>query len=144
MSKRTARVIVGLVAGSWMFAGAFLCRLPAAYAAGNDSPGKQMYLKYCSACHGESGKGDGVVSGFLQPKPTDLTQIAKKKGGEFPFMMVAEDIDGTNPVKAHGDPAMPVWGEVFRTDVSAPIARQAQIRGRIMLITDYVRSIQVK
>jgi len=107
-------------------------------------PGKAMYRKYCAACHGETGKGDGVVSGFMQPKPTDLTQIAKKNGGQFPFMTVAEDIDGTNTIRAHGDPSMPVWGEVFRSDLPSSMARQSEIRGRIMLITEHVRSIQAK
>jgi mono/diheme cytochrome c family protein len=100
-------------------------------------------LKYCSACHGDSGKGDGVVSGFLQPRPTDLTQIAKKAGGTFPFLRVMQEIDGTKPVRAHGDSAMPVWGESFRRDVPEEVlGRQLQVRGRLMLITEYLESIQ--
>ena len=124
--------------------GALACATSVAGGAETDPPAKALYLKYCAACHGASGKGDGVVSGFMQPKPPDLTLIAKKNGGEFPFMTVAEDIDGTSAVRAHGDPAMPVWGEVFRSDLPSSMARQAEIRGRIMLITEYVRSIQVK
>ena len=113
-------------------------------AAEGDSPAKAMYLKYCSACHGSGGKGDGVVSGFLRPKPTDLTQIAKKTKGEFPFMETAQAIDGTRTIRAHGDSDMPVWGELFREESTAPLTRQAEVRGKVMLITDYLRSIQEK
>lgn len=144
MTRRTTGVIVGVAAACCVFMSALPGGAPAAQAAQPDSPGKAMYLKYCAACHGDSGKGDGVVSGFLQPKPTDLTQIAKKHGGDFPFMTIAEDIDGTNAVRAHGDPAMPVWGEVFRQNTVLSMARQAEVRGKVMLITEYIRSIQAK
>jgi mono/diheme cytochrome c family protein len=107
-------------------------------------PARAAYLRYCSACHGETGKGDGVVSGFLRPKPTDLTQVAKQAGGSFPFMQVIESIDGTKTVRAHGDSDMPVWAEVFRMEGSAPIAQQAETRGKALLITEYVSRIQAK
>jgi mono/diheme cytochrome c family protein len=118
------------------------CAGSAATAAETDNPGKAMYLKYCGACHGPGGKGDGVVSGFMRPKPTDLTKIAPK--AEFPFMRVADSIDGTKPVGAHGDAQMPVWGELFRAESAPQLTRQAEVRGKLMLITEYVRSIQEK
>ena len=34
---------------------------------------KTLYATYCSACHGDSGKGDGVAGKALDPKPSDLT-----------------------------------------------------------------------
>lgn len=114
-----------------------------AYAAEAGTPAKAAYLKYCSACHGQSGKGDGVVSGFMRPKPTDLTQIAKKAGGRFPYAQVAAAIDGTTTVRAHGDADMPVWGEMFREE-APPVAPHATARGKVMLITDFVASIQQK
>lgn len=139
-----SRSVVRMIAGAGALISTFACGARAADVAPANPPAKAMYLKYCSACHGESGKGDGVVSGFMQPKPTDLTQIAKKNGGSFPFMAVVESIDGTNTVRAHGDPAMPVWGEVFRADLAASFATQSEVRGRVMLITEYLRSIQAK
>ncbi|HXQ22490.1 MAG TPA: c-type cytochrome [Candidatus Acidoferrales bacterium] len=106
-------------------------------------PAKAAYTKYCGACHGAEGKGDGVVSGFLRPPPTDLTQLAKKAGGKFPFKQTMDAIDGTTSVRAHGDPNMPVWGESFRREV--PDANpQARARGKLMLITQYIESIQQK
>ncbi len=37
--------------------------------------GRTLYGRYCSACHGKKGLGDGrYVATELTPKPTDLTQ----------------------------------------------------------------------
>ena len=113
-----------------------------AHAAGDDSPGRSAYLRYCAACHGSEGKGDGVAGTFMRPKPVDLTQIAKHNGGTFPFARVMTQIDGTQTVRAHGDPDMPVWGEVFRDESTWDAAQRADVRGKLLLLTDYVRSIQ--
>lgn len=107
-------------------------------------PAKQAYLRYCSACHGESGKGDGVVSHLMTPRPTDLTQLAKKNNGEFPFMRVIRIIDGRETMRAHGDPDMPVWGEIFASEVPGAMNKEANIRGKVLLITEYLASIQEK
>jgi hypothetical protein len=34
--------------------------------------GKEMYVQYCSSCHGEDGRGSGAVSAFLKVKVPDL------------------------------------------------------------------------
>ncbi len=107
-------------------------------------PAKQTYLRYCSACHGESGKGDGVVSHLMNPRPADLTQLAKKNNGEFPFMRVIRIIDGRETLRAHGDPDMPVWGEIFASEVPGAMNKEAMIRGKVLLITEYLASIQQK
>ena len=107
-------------------------------------PGRAMYLRYCGACDGPAGKGDGIAGGFMTPKPADLTQIAAKHGGTFPFQAVMAYGDGTNDVRAHGDPAMPVWGETFRAESAWDMGRRVEVQGKLMLITDYVRSIQAK
>ena len=119
-------------------------RAPCAYAAESDNPGKAVYLQYCGACHGPDGKGDGIAGTFMTPKPTDLTQIAKKNGGEFPFQRTLSDVDGRNTVRAHGDPDMPVWGEVFHQQATWDTRRRVEVQGKLMLITDHLRSIQQK
>ena len=81
----------------------------------------------------------------MTPRPADLTQIARRNGGRFPFQRVMEYIDGTTDVRAHGNPSMPVWGEAFRPESSTWDAeRRAALRTEPRLITDYVRSIQSK
>lgn len=115
---------------------------PAAVAGEASHPGRSVYLRYCGACHGPDGKGDGIAGTFMRPKPTDLTTIAARNGGQFPFSQLMNYIDGTSDVRAHGDPDMPVWGQVFRDEATWDAARRAAIRGKLMVITDYVRSIQ--
>lgn len=111
-------------------------------AQGENPQAKEMFERYCATCHGADGTGTGVMSGFLKKKPANLTQLSKKNGGEFPFHRTMQFIDGTQDVRAHGDPDMPVWGEVFKHETAGSPSQQAEIRTKILLITQYVRSIQ--
>jgi mono/diheme cytochrome c family protein len=109
-----------------------------------DALGRETYVRYCGACHGPEGRGDGIAGTFMRPKPVDFTQIAKGNGGEVPFVRVMETMDGRNTVRAHGDPEMPVWGEILSARANAPTERQSEVRGELMAITDYLQSIQEK
>lgn len=40
---------------------------------GNPELGRQLYGRYCISCHGESGKGDGVMASLVQIRPADHT-----------------------------------------------------------------------
>ena len=120
-----------------------VCLMPAALPA-DDSQGKAAYLRYCSACHGPGGKGDGVVAHLMTPKPTDLTTIAKQNKGEFSADQVAKTIDGRTTFRAHGEPNMPVWGEILDEEAAEAGEPPAQIRKKVRLITEYLKSTQVK
>lgn len=66
--------IVVLIALSWA-APAGLVRA-AAQDVGSDAQresGRQLYLKYCSQCHGEKGDGEGYAAPHLRPRPRDFT-----------------------------------------------------------------------
>lgn len=115
-----------------------------ARAADDVASGEAMYRRYCSACHGPSGRGDGVASSTLRPPPTNLTELAKRNGGKFPTMQVMHYVDGTDHVRAHGDPAMPVWGEVFREEAISDMTRRVEVRGKLLQIVAYLESIQVE
>lgn len=130
-----------LVAAS-LAASALLLGAPLARAA--DAQGKELFTRYCGACHGPDGKGNGVLSGVLKDKPADLTLIAQKNGGKFPAQTVMRFIDGTTDVRAHGNPDMPVWGEVFKEQLADSPTQQAEIRTTILEITNYIGSIQQK
>jgi mono/diheme cytochrome c family protein len=121
--------------------------------------GQKLYTQYCASCHGADGKGNGPNAANLTPKPTDLTQLAKRNGGKFPFYETMLSIEGRSPTgqeqdtdlpgiaKAHGDSKMPVWGEVFsREELSkgTSLDLQMQTTGKIMLITEYLQSILAK
>lgn len=71
------------------------------------SLGKREYESNCASCHGQSGKGDGPLSGYLEKKPTDLTQTMKNNNGVFPFSLMTKIIDGRQAIALHGTRDMP-------------------------------------
>lgn len=131
----------GIVVGTLIVMAAALASRSAG---AEEDPGRAAYLKYCSACHGPEGKGDGVVASVLRPPPTNLTLLAKQQGGTFPYQLVKESIDGRKPSAAHGDSAMPVWGQVFSDDSALTHSAPAEVRGKVQLIADYVARIQAR
>jgi mono/diheme cytochrome c family protein len=138
MTKPTGKLLIASCgAALWIASGATVSQA-------EDPANKQMFMRYCGACHGPGGKGDGFIAFALKTTPADLTQIAKKNGGTFPYNQTIQFIDGTKDVRAHGNPDMPVWGEVFKQHTTASPTQQAEIRGKIMMITDYIASIQAK
>jgi mono/diheme cytochrome c family protein len=112
--------------------------------AAHPNPGRDAYLRYCGACHGPEGKGDGIAGTFMRPKPTDLTQLAKKNGGKFPFEATMHAIDGTETPRAHGDPVMPVWGEIFAAEATTTEGARSAARRHVQQITEYLATIQAK
>lgn len=143
-----------LVAGTMMSAAAARADDAAAIA-----QGRTLYGEYCASCHGAAGKGDGADGAKLNPKPSDLTQIAKRNGGKFPFYEVMLQISGRSPtdedqdaslpgsVSAHAGMKMPTWGKIFAQQEGSDgtaLDLQLQTTGKIMLITEYLQSIQAK
>jgi mono/diheme cytochrome c family protein len=108
--------------------------------------GRQLYLKYCASCHGNDARGGGPAGAKLDPKPADLTLIAKRNGGSFPYMRVYGVIDGREPFVAHSasGTAMPIWANVFTQSAAMDINDRSAVEGRIMLLTSYLESIQQK
>jgi mono/diheme cytochrome c family protein len=134
-------VFMGILVGGllWLWAGNSLAQEQEVVSAG-----KNVYNQNCAVCHGREGKGDGVAASMLTVKPADLTQIAKKNGGEFPFWKVYGIIDGRQDVKAHGTRDMPIWGQEFRLQAGTSAGAESQVRGRILELANYLRSIQAQ
>ena len=108
--------------------------------------GGALYQELCAVCHGENGKGDGPAAQALKKAVPDLTLLAAKNGGEFPFEKVEGIITGKNRVVAHGTVDMPIWGRAFeevRLDWSRG-HREAFAQQRIYNITEYLGTIQAK
>jgi mono/diheme cytochrome c family protein len=100
---------------------------------------RALFIKYCAACHGEDGKGGGVVGPTLANRPPDLTRLARDAGGEFPLGRVIRAIDGRDHIRAHGSGDMPVWGEVFAAD---PFNDRLDVRIKVRRLAEHVRRIQ--
>jgi nucleotide-binding universal stress UspA family protein/mono/diheme cytochrome c family protein len=104
--------------------------------------GGEVFRTYCATCHGTSGRGDGPLAGSMRRKPADLTEIAKKNGGEYPSEIVFRTIDGQAPVRGHGGPDMPVWGDAFARSRDGGDA--ATVKERIDSLVEFIRTLQIK
>ena len=87
-------------------------------------------------CHGRAGRGDGPMVAQLRKAPPDLTKYTARNGGVFPAERLRRIIDGRD-VSAHGDPAMPVWGDVFRRTAGDTAARE-----RVDALVTFVEGLQ--
>jgi len=103
--------------------------------------GKRLYISYCGMCHGPDAKGGGPFSPQLKTWPPDLTQLARRNGGVFPSLHVAEVVDGEFDQPAHGSKEMPMWGPVFR---SIAHGREDSAQRRIDNLVKYLESLQQK
>jgi mono/diheme cytochrome c family protein len=65
--------------------------------------GKELFLVYCSVCHGPVGRGDGPVSPKFVPPP-DLTHPSIQRGRSDGYM---QHVIGT------GGAVMPAYGEAL-------------------------------
>jgi mono/diheme cytochrome c family protein len=103
--------------------------------------GPELYEAYCASCHGKDARGDGPAGKALRTAPPDLTRIAERNGGMFPFVRVQRIISGEDQTPtAHGTREMPVWGPLF-SEVSWD---QDLGRVRIYSLAKYLEGIQAK
>ena len=91
----------------------------------NQAEGKNLYATYCSSCHGDKGKGDGLASKSLPIKLADHTDgsIMNQLSDKFLFDIIS---NGGNSVGKSS--MMPGWGSQLN---------EKQIRD----IIAYIRSI---
>jgi nucleotide-binding universal stress UspA family protein/mono/diheme cytochrome c family protein len=106
------------------------------------TPGAAVFQTYCASCHGTSARGDGPLASSMRRKPANLTEIAKRNGGEFPSDLVFRTIDGRQPVRGHGGPDMPVWGDAFTRSREAGDADR--VKAVISSLVQYLESIQLR
>lgn len=104
--------------------------------------GDYLFRTYCAACHGTSARGDGPLADSMRRRPANLTEIAKRNKGVFPAEEMLRVIDGRQPVKGHGGPDMPVWGDVFARSVDG--GDPAIVQARIKALVTFLQGIQTK
>lgn len=90
--------------------------VPAKPAAVNSESGQKLYSRYCAACHGSEGEGDGPAAKYLDPRPRVFTSCTYKlrttKSGELPtdedlYRSIAHGLKGS---------AMPAWKDRLKPD----------------------------
>jgi mono/diheme cytochrome c family protein len=135
-----------LVAASMMAAGLMvapgLVTTARAQTYEQSTPGAEVFRTYCATCHGTSARGDGPLASSMRRKPANLAEIAKRNGGLFPSDLVFRTIDGRQPVRGHGGPDMPVWGDAFSKSREA--GDDARVKAVIESLVGYLESIQMK
>jgi len=110
------------------------------FAAGTS--GSAVYKTYCAVCHGKEARGDGPLAENLRHAPPDLTTLAKRNAGKFDAARVYRMIDGRDPVKGHGGPDMPIWGDAFKR--SSEGYSEKAVKERIAALVDHLNSLQRK
>lgn len=103
--------------------------------------GEEMYNTYCAVCHAKDGKGNGPAAEALKVPPPDLTQLAKKNGGNYPSLKVSAVIRGEQPLPAHGTKDMPVWGSLFW---KMSQGHESEVQQRIANLNKYIEGMQQK
>jgi mono/diheme cytochrome c family protein len=73
----------------------------------NQTDGKNLYTTYCTACHGEKGKGDGVAAKGLPAKPADHSNGAIMSQLSDKYLIEVISKGGSGVGKSA---FMPAWG----------------------------------
>ena len=139
-SKFSGIVVSILAAGVMLAPGLVTTAAAQEYRA--TATGAEVYRTYCASCHGVTARGDGPVASEMIRKPSNLTEMAKRNGGLFPSELVFRTIDGRQPVRGHGGPDMPVWGDVFIRSRDAGDAERA--KAMIQSLVEFLDSIQLR
>lgn len=91
------------------------------------------------------------MAGLITQKVADISILAKRNNGTFPFNRVYEIIDGRAGVKGHGDRDMPIWGNVYNQkaveyhkDFYRAFDAESFVRGRILALVSYIYGLQEK
>lgn len=107
--------------------------------------GKWEYDAHCAACHGLTAKGDGFYAELQRQTPANLTELAKKNNGVYPFARVYSVIDGREETSAHGTRDMPIWGAEYKAtsqQLSPYYDPEAFARAKILALTEYIYRLQ--
>ena len=111
--------------------------------------GKLEFEVHCAICHGMDAKGNGPYVSSLKVAPSDLTLIARNNAGVFPADHIIGVIDGRAQIASHGSRDMPIWGNRYAISAAehfagSPYDQEAYIRGRVLILVDYLSRIQQK
>ena len=103
--------------------------------------GANLYKQLCAACHGNDLKGNGPAPYPFKGVPPDLTTLARRHGGNFPYAYFSEVLRNGVRLPAHGPAEMPIWGTDFKLGSGLS---SAQITQRISDLATYIKSKQAK
>ncbi|MEJ2514045.1 MAG: cytochrome c [Gammaproteobacteria bacterium] len=102
--------------------------------------GREIYVTNCAVCHGRYAEGDGPAMAALDVGAPDLTEIARRRGGYFPYDEIRGIVDGRRDVAEHGGRLMPVWGAEF----TMASGDEDRAWDQIEAVVAYLESVQVE
>lgn len=103
--------------------------------------GRALFSENCAVCHGPGGRGDGVLAPDLPLAPADLTGLAARNGGEFPWSDVMAKVHGYS---GRAD-VMPEFGTVLAGPTlmwTDETGRQIETPRGLLAIARYLATIQ--
>lgn len=101
--------------------------------------GQEIYHQFCAACHGMDAKGNGPAASRLKTMPPDLTILAKRNMGKFPYDYVSDVLRFGPGPSAHGSSEMPTWGPIFQI---IDKNNERAVQQRIKNLCAYLASLQ--
>jgi mono/diheme cytochrome c family protein len=101
--------------------------------------GRVTFGRYCVSCHGPQAKGGGPLARDLSVPVPDLTTLAQRTGGKFPYDRVVHVIQGRESVRGHGTADMPAWGDAFKKTKGTG---EATVDAAIRNLGQYLRTLQ--
>jgi mono/diheme cytochrome c family protein len=104
--------------------------------------GARDYRRLCASCHGADARGGGPAAANLRGSPPDLTRIAARRGGVFPYDELAAWLDGRD-VAAHGSREMPIWGIRLADETLPGGISGDRVRTRIDVLVEYLETLQL-
>jgi mono/diheme cytochrome c family protein len=126
---------------------AFALATPAFAQEPDAQAGRDIYLMQCWQCHGPDASGNGPMAEILAITTPDLTGLSTRNGGVFPLEAVARQIDGRDPLLAHGG-EMPIYGPFLDADKSVALrlpSGQPMMTGLPLAhVIVYLQSIQTE
>jgi mono/diheme cytochrome c family protein len=133
MTRRSARPIQSLI--FVLAAGAAQAAEPASTS--QQDLGQRTYEAYCGLCHGFGG-ATGMFADALKKSAPDLTQIAKRNGGQFPERKV-DSIIRDGGISGHGTMRLLTWEKYFSGDSTPERADEI-----IEALTQYLQKHQIE
>lgn len=109
------------------------CKLP------QPDAGRVLFAENCTACHGDQGKGGGLLAEALKLSPPDLTRLSARANGAFPSAHVLSILRDGGGETAGGDKTMPMWSKIFAHECGEAYGQQA-----IAEIRRYIETLQVR
>lgn len=108
----------------------------------NRESGEYLFAQHCAACHGESARGNGIISSYLKVPAPDLTQIAARRDGHFPDEEIYKIVDGQSLKDFTQYRHMPIWGYEFFGNDSDDERAHGQTSTRVNDIVAFLKSQQ--